>query len=219
MGELVSSVSTMLHCQMLRDQEASEQKKGVLPFFDESHYTGKPIREVPTLEYIYSFLKQVFEVGQFNPECCVIMLVYINRLIGVTTIPLTQGNWKPVTITALVLAQKVWEDTPLINADFSILYPALNVKEINALERKFLDLLEFKLSVPPSLYAQYYFELRSICKESSHLQPVSQPTLDRLDGTARVHLSEQYQKHKHYYRKRTMTVYNIATPISRLVLQ
>jgi hypothetical protein len=44
-----------------------------------------------------------------------------------------------------VLAQKVWDDTPLINADFSILYPALNVKEINFLERKFLDLLEFKV--------------------------------------------------------------------------
>jgi hypothetical protein len=50
-----------------------------------------------------------------------------------------------VSISALVLAQKVWDDTPLINADFSILYPALTVKEINFLERKFLDLLEFKV--------------------------------------------------------------------------
>lgn len=219
MGELVSSVSTMLHCQMVRDQDAPDAKKQLLPDFDEAHYTGKPIREVPALEIIYAFLKQVFEVGQFNPECCVIMLVYINRLIGVTTVPLTQGNWKPVTITALVLAQKVWEDTPLINADFSILYPALSVREINSLERKFLDLLEFKLSVPPSLYAQYYFELRSICKENSHLQPLAKAASDKIDGQTRVHLSEQYQKHKHYYRKRTMTVYNIATPISRLVLQ
>jgi hypothetical protein len=95
-----------------------------------------------------------------------------------------------VSISALVLAQKVWDDTPLINADFSILYPALNVKEINFLERKFLDLLEFKvglcrsgaavcahscrshrslwqLTVSPSLYAQYYFELRSICEENN----------------------------------------------------
>jgi hypothetical protein len=62
-----------------------------------------------------------------------------------------------VAISALVLAQKVWDDTPLINADFSILYPALTVKEINFLERKFLDLLEFKViqlaqSVPFPLY-------------------------------------------------------------------
>ena len=46
-----------------------------------------------------------------------------------------------MAISTLVLAQKVWDDTPLINADFSILYPALTVKEINFLERKFLDLL------------------------------------------------------------------------------
>jgi hypothetical protein len=47
------------------------------------------------VKLIYQFLKQVFEVGQFNPECCVISLVYINRLIGVTGVPLTQSNWKP----------------------------------------------------------------------------------------------------------------------------
>ena len=104
---------------------------------------------MPAVKHISAFLKHVFDVGQFHPECVVISLVYINRLIGVTGVPLTGNNWKPVSISALVLAQKVWDDTPLINADFSILYPALNVAQINFLERKFLDLLEFKLAVNP----------------------------------------------------------------------
>ena len=67
------------------------------------------------------------------------------RLIGITGAAITQSNWKPIVISALVLAQKVWDDTPLINADFSILYPALTVKDINSLERMFLDLLDFKV--------------------------------------------------------------------------
>ncbi len=58
-----------------------------------------PFVQIPTVKLIYQFLKQVFEVGQFNPECCVISLVYINRLIGVTGVPLTQSNWKPGTDT------------------------------------------------------------------------------------------------------------------------
>ena len=210
---------------MMRDMEASDKAKKMLPFFCEENYTGKIVKEIPAVKAISHFLKQVFEVGQFHPECCVISLVYINRLIGVTGVPLTQSNWKPVAISALVLAQKVWDDTPLINADFSILYPALTVKEINFLERKFLDLLEFKLAVSPSLYAQYYFELRSICEENANAaaqatgQPgkaggmggaggLSKAVLKRVE--VRSHLSEEYQKDKHSYKRRSMTIEEIA---------
>jgi len=203
-SDIVSSVATMLHCQMMRDINAGPSKKKLLPYFCEEQYTGKEVKEIPNVKAIYSFLKTLFEVGQFHPECCVISLVYINRLIGVTGLPLTQSNWKPVTVSALVLAQKVWDDTPLINADFSILYPALNAKEINLLERRFLDHLDFKLSVSPSLYAQYYFELRSICEEHNRtLKPLTEAQARRLQ--VRSHLSEQYQRKKTFYKKRTMT--------------
>jgi len=220
MSELVSSVSTMLHCQMMRDLDRNTPNTKVskaLPFFNEENYTGRPVKDIPAVKTIYQFLKQVFEVGQFHSECCVISLVYINRLIGVTGVPLTCSNWKPVAVSALVLAQKVWDDTPLINADFSILYPALTVKEINFLERKFLDLLEFKLSVSPSLYAQYYFELRSICEESAlSFRPLTKLQAKRLE--LRTHLSEEYHKDKAAYKKRTMTVDEIHNKVSRTIL-
>jgi hypothetical protein len=154
------------NCQMMRDFVHNERAREMLPYFCEEHYTGVVAREVPSVETICAFLRKVFEVGQFHSECCVISLIYINRLIGVTGVPLTSSNWKPMAISALVLAQKVWDDTPLINADFSVLYPALSVKEINFLERQFLHILEFKLAVSPALYAQYYFELRSIGEEN-----------------------------------------------------
>jgi len=218
MSELVSSVSTMLHCQMMRDVDSHESKKKMLPYFCEENYTGKRVKEIPNVKMIYTFLKQVFEVGQFNAECCVISLVYINRLIGVTGVPLTQSNWKPVSVSALVLAQKVWDDTPLINADFSILYPALTVKEINFLERKFLDLLEFKLTVSPSLYAQYYFELRSICEENSQQTRPSSKSKAAMRVFHRTHLSEQYQREKQHYKKRTMTLDDIRPRTGRYIL-
>ena len=224
------------NCQMMRDLDASDKAKKMLPFFCEENYTGKVVKEIPAVKSISHFLKQVFEVGQFHPECCVISLVYINRLIGVTGVPLTQSNWKPVAISALVLAQKVWDDTPLINADFSILYPALTVKEINFLERKFLDLLEFKLAVSPSLYAQYYFELRSICEENANaaaqaagmvgggggvrggsgLGALSRSVLKRVE--VRSHLSEEYQKDKHAYKRRSMTIEDIGAKQTKVIL-
>mmetsp|Transcript_31453 Transcript_31453/g.61335 ORF Transcript_31453/g.61335 Transcript_31453/m.61335 type:complete len:249 (+) Transcript_31453:34-780(+) len=217
MWEVISSVSTMLHCQMMRDIGAPEHKKKILPDFCEEKYTNKVVTEMPPVRGIFDFLNKVFEVGQFNTECCVIMLVYMNRLIGVTGLPLTQSNWKPIAISALVLAQKVWDDTPLVNADFSILYPALGVQQINMLERRFLDVIEFKLSVSPSLYAQYYFELRSICEEGAQtFRPLQRAKLKKLE--ARSHLSEQYQKRKSYNKARTMTIDQIAIPVKRLVL-
>jgi len=203
-SDIVSSVATMVHCQMMRDVSASATKKKLLPYFCEEQYTGKEIKEMPNVKSIYTFLKHLFEVGQFHPECCVIALVYINRLIGITGLPLTQSNWKPVIVSALVLAQKVWDDTPLINADFSLLYPSLTAKEINLLERRFLNHLDFKLAISPALYAQYYFELRSICEENTrNVRLLTTAQARRL--SARTHLSEQYQKKKSHYKKQTMT--------------
>eukprot|EP00457_Paulinella_chromatophora_P014769 gb/GEZN01015249.1/.p1 GENE.gb/GEZN01015249.1/~~gb/GEZN01015249.1/.p1 ORF type:complete len:252 (+),score=37.42 gb/GEZN01015249.1/:26-781(+) len=204
LSDVISSVSTMLHCQMMRDLSASPEKTKMLPFFQEDNFTGKSIREIPSVKEIYKFLQKIFEVGQFSPECCVISLIYVNRLVGLTGVPLTCGNWKPITVSALGLAQKVWDDTPLINADFSVLYPALKPKDVNDLERKFLDLLEFKLSVSPSLYAQYFFELRSICEEHAHS---SRPPYNNQvrNSQRRTHLAEQYQRKKYFYKKTSMT--------------
>src|SRR5207248_3335961 len=42
--------------------------KKMLPWFQEEEYTKKPVGSIPQVKQIYQFLKQVFEVGQFNPE-------------------------------------------------------------------------------------------------------------------------------------------------------
>jgi len=217
LSDLLSSVSTMLHCQMMKDAGANADKLKVHPYFCEEHYTGKEVKEIPSVKTIYNFFKEIFQTGQFSSECCVIMIIYINRLNGVTSLPLTQSNLKPVSVSALVLAQKVWDDTPLINADFSVLYPALRPKDVNNLERRFLELLDFKLSISPSLYAQYFYELRSICEEHSNsLKPLSKSQEQRL--AKRTHLAEVYQRNKPQYKKKTMTVDDLRTRPKRVVL-
>eukprot|EP01006_Ploeotia_vitrea_P026491 TRINITY_DN59465_c0_g1_i1.p1 TRINITY_DN59465_c0_g1~~TRINITY_DN59465_c0_g1_i1.p1 ORF type:complete len:252 (-),score=119.31 TRINITY_DN59465_c0_g1_i1:116-871(-) len=162
--EIIMGVSTMLHCQMVRDIDSSHVRKNKFPYFAEERYANVRTNrnKIPDAEKIFAWLSEVFQVGEFYAEVAVVTLVYINRLIGLVNMPLTASNWKPVTITALLVAQKVWDDSPLANADFSILYPVLNVNQINYLEVKFLLLLQYKLTVSSSLYARYYFELRSI---------------------------------------------------------
>ena len=76
-----------------------------------------------------------------SPECCIICLVYINRLIAFTEMPLQPTNWRPVVLCSLLVAQKVWDDRYLSNADFAFIYPFFVTDEINKLEQKFLELI------------------------------------------------------------------------------
>ena len=88
-------------------------------------------------------------------------------------------NWRPLILSSLLVAQKVWDDRYLSNDDFAYIYPFFVTEEINRLEQKFLDLIQYNVTVKASLYAKYYFELRSLFKESEKEFPLKE--LDSLD--------------------------------------
>jgi hypothetical protein len=75
-----------------------------------------------------------FMSSVYSPECCIICLVYINRLIAFTEMPLQATNWRPLILCSLLVAQKVWDDRYLSNADFAFIYPFFVTEEINKLE-------------------------------------------------------------------------------------
>ena len=107
-----------------------------------------------------------------SPECCIICLVYVNRLIAFTEIPLLPTNWRPLVLCALLVAQKVWDDRYLSNADFAYIYPFFATLEINKLEKKFLELIQYNVTVKSNLYAKYYFELRALFKDNDKEFPL-----------------------------------------------
>ena len=109
---------------------------------------------------------------KFRPECCIISLIYINRLIAFTEIPLQPTNWRPLTLCSLLVAQKVWDDRYLSNADFAFIYPFFVTSEINKLEKKFLELIQYNVTVRSNLYAKYYFELSALQKDDLNEIPM-----------------------------------------------
>ena len=76
LSDIISSVSTMLHCQIMSDVDAPKPATE-LEYFLEETFTNVEVTKLPSLKDIYLFLKNVFEVGQFNPECCIICLIYV----------------------------------------------------------------------------------------------------------------------------------------------
>jgi len=57
------------------------------------------------------YIEGIFKRAQFSTECNIIALIYINRAISLSSIPIHGRNWKMVVLVALILAQKVWDDS------------------------------------------------------------------------------------------------------------
>ena len=175
---IITGVATILQSQMLEDEK---NKKKLDPtsesfFFSEEKYIlEKPeqfdearlqlLRSTPTVENIYEFIKALFDCAQFSPECCIVALVYINRIVAFSELPLHPTNWRPLILCSLLVAQKVWDDKYLSNSDFAFIYPFFVTKEINLLEKKFLEMIQYNVTVKSAVYAKYYFALRGLCKE------------------------------------------------------
>ena len=195
---IIQAVATIIHSQMLEDMVEGKllEPMSDLYFFSEEKYIHENpaafdeqrltlLRRTPTVENIFEFVKALFDCAQFSPECCIISLVYVNRLIAFTGMPLQPTNWRPVLLCALLVAQKVWDDRYLSNSDFAYIYPFFTTEEINRLEQKFLENLQYSVTVKSALYAKYYFELRGLFNESASefpLQPLDRVKAAELEG-------------------------------------
>lgn len=54
-------------------------------------------------------MKTIFDKLQLSTECAIIGLVYTERLLQ-TGVPLHARNWRPVVLSAVLTASKVWDD-------------------------------------------------------------------------------------------------------------
>lgn len=62
----------------------------------------------------------------------------------------------------------------------------------NELERQFLELLQFNINVPSSVYAKYYFDLRSLSEANNlsfPLEPLSRDKAQKLEVSGQNHLT------------------------------
>lgn len=101
---------------------------------------------------------------QLSAECCIITLVYIERLVANTGLTIHMSNWKRIVLGAILLASKVWDDQAVWNVDFVTIVPGTSVEDLNQLEKSLLEYLLFNVSVPASVYTKYYMDLRTLAE-------------------------------------------------------
>lgn len=116
----------------------------------------------PDQKTIYRFVKTLFKAAELSSEYAITTLVYLERLMTYAEMDLTPKTWRRMFLGAIVLSSKVWEDQAVWNVDYAQILEEISVEDINELERHFLGLIQFNMNVPSSVYAKYYFHLRTL---------------------------------------------------------
>jgi|EP00945_MAST-04E_sp_MAST-4E-sp1_P003018 hypothetical protein len=121
--------------------------------------------DLPDPALIVKFISHIYKTAQMEIDSLIISLIYLERLLetGVETgLILLKHNWKTMVFTCLMLGSKIWDDLAMENKDLATLWPPITLKRVNQLERRALEALKYNVKVPASLYAKYYFRLRSL---------------------------------------------------------
>ncbi|XP_067931494.1 cyclin-Y-like isoform X2 [Watersipora subatra] len=171
--------------------EYDQQMLQNLEIFDEMAH---PLTESVARDYatrnpeqrtVYRFIRTLFSQAQLNVECAIVTLVYLERLLTYADFELTPANWKRVTLGAIMLASKVWDDQAVWTVDYCQIFKEVSVEDMNALERQFLQILQFNTNVPSSVYAKYYFDLRALADKNEmdfSLGPLSTEKAVKLEA-------------------------------------
>ncbi|MFH4974632.1 hypothetical protein AB6A40_001341 [Gnathostoma spinigerum] len=144
----------------------------------------------PDHRQIYRFIRTLFHAAQLTAECAIITLVYVERLLNYAEMDLCPSNWRRVVLGAIMLASKVWDDQAVWNVDYCQILRDTNVDDMNKLERQFLECLEFNINVPSSVYAKYYYELRTLAIANDlqlPLQPLYKERARKLEALSRIY--------------------------------
>uniref|UniRef100_F6VM13 Cyclin Y n=1 Tax=Xenopus tropicalis TaxID=8364 RepID=F6VM13_XENTR len=165
----------------------------------------------PEQKHIYRFVRTLFSAAQLTAECAIVTLVYLERLLTYAEIDICPANWKRIVLGAILLASKVWDDQAVWNVDYCQILKDITVEDMNELERQFLELLQFNINVPSSVYAKYYFDLRSLAESNNlsfPLEPLSRDRACKLEAISRL-CEDKYKDFRKLAKRRSASADNL----------
>jgi len=121
--------------------------------------------KLPSEDAVFGFVKFIYVYERMDPECVIMCLAYIERLIEYTGVTIDISNWRRVTLASWIVSLKAWEELAVYNLDFLGCFDGkVTVRDLNFLEMHFLSLIQYNVHMKASDYAKIYFELKNYSK-------------------------------------------------------
>merc|ERR1719240_2595958 len=143
--QLLSAVLHFFHRHIRTDQEVFERMKGnhlFMLFCEHNYQRDKHYVDTVSAEHIQdcsvssvcSFMLNILQHGIFSVVVVIVSVIYLGRFKEKSNITLHECTWRPLFITSLLIADKMWEDKPIRNSSMSKLFPVLTNLELNKME-------------------------------------------------------------------------------------
>ena len=146
---IIAKIASILDIIVARNEEENSENS-------QFHYEGSLFahKKIPKIS-IEDYLNRIQKYSKLEDSTLVIALIYIDRLLSNQNIELSKYNVHRILLAAILAAIKYNEDEIYDNYSFAKIF-AVSSKELNKLENKFLDLIEFKLFVSDEIFQLYY---------------------------------------------------------------
>jgi len=133
-------------------QEAQyHQSKPSTPYIDPFTKTLHDI----TAGHVTEFILMLLHRGYFDVSEFIISVIYLLRFRDQSGICLHTTTWRPLFVTSLLLADKMWEDKSVKNSSLTMLFPVLSNAELFELEVVLLEHLRFTAWVSRSEFQKF----------------------------------------------------------------
>ena len=109
---------------------------------------------------IYDYLLRIQKYSNAENNTIILAIIYIDRICNKTGLILNKYNIHRILISAILVAIKYNEDQIYDNVYFSKV-AGVPVSELNYLERKFIEIINYDLFVSDELFKKYYKYLNS----------------------------------------------------------
>jgi hypothetical protein len=105
----IKCVSLAIHYHFQSQGQTDTGCKTYAIFDERIHPLSQDVRDirVPDHRTIYRFMRTLFNAAQLPPECAIITLVYVERLLTYAETELHAFSWKRIVLGSILLASKV----------------------------------------------------------------------------------------------------------------
>jgi len=134
----IKCVSLAIHYHIKNRGKREEVSIQVHDIFDEKEHplskdaltTSECLDREPDHRTIYRFMRTLFNAAQLPPECAIITLVYLERLLISAETDIIPCTWKRIVLGSILLASKVWDDQAVWNVDYCQILRDITVEDM-----------------------------------------------------------------------------------------